>query len=310
LRILDLDQSILLQEALLENYQANIIGLKDLQQRARLWSDKKTTEALEKRISGSERSAVTFLGSGDFHHLSSLLIKQFSESLCLIVFDFHPDWDIFSPCLSCGSWVNRAMKARGILKCLLLGVSSKDISSPAIEGGDFSLLERDRLEIYPWQHKPSRVYLRNIPHNVSLEVRDYLFFRRIYWKELSNLDIKLLFDRIFKRLPVNRVYLSIDKDCLRQEYALTNWEEGMLSLECLLFLIRMIRENLEIVGVDITGEYSPITIPAGFKRLTSYLDHPHKNQADTLPLSLINRRNEETNLKILEALGIQKKGLV
>jgi len=42
---------------------------------------------------------------------------------------------------------------------------------------------------------------------------------------LENKDVSELTLGLIKRLPVRKVYISIDKDCLKSDFALTNWEE-------------------------------------------------------------------------------------
>lgn len=52
------------------------------------------------------------------------------------------------------------------------------------------------------------------------------------------------------------VYLSIDKDVLRQQDAITNWSNGDMSLMQLKAVLRIIYAHEEVIGADITGEYS------------------------------------------------------
>ena len=66
IRILNFDDSLIKQQNLISRYQTEIIDLKDLGPRARIWLDKKTKKKIEKRIDGSAKNSVTFLGSGDF----------------------------------------------------------------------------------------------------------------------------------------------------------------------------------------------------------------------------------------------------
>lgn len=50
------------------------------------------------------------------------------------------------------------------------------------------------------------------------------------------------------------VYLSIDKDILREEDASVNWDQGKTSLEELLALVKSCFEKQNLAGVDICGE--------------------------------------------------------
>ncbi len=302
IRILDFDASVIKQQNLLSRYAHQVINLKDLAPSSRLWMNSCTNRVIQEYLKETSRNAATFLGSGDFHHLSSLLLSQFQEPLSLIVFDFHPDWDILPPRLACGSWVSQCLRKDNILKCFLIGVSSEDISFPWIQGGNLNSLKNNRLEIYPYAHPPTPVFLRKVPENVSVRAEKIFLGSRIYWDELNGKDLKEFSLSLIRRLPTRNVYVSIDKDCLKNEYALTNWEEGKLSLEELLLMLRLIKENLEIVGLDITGDYSRVSVAGRLKGILSRLDHPKEIAAEKIPEETVTAINETTNLKILDTL--------
>jgi hypothetical protein len=304
IRILNFDASVIRQPGVLKNYNPEIIELSDLGPKARLWTDKKTGSAIEERLRGLSESSITFLGSGDFHHISSILTDRFDAPFSLIVFDFHPDWDILPPKFGCGSWVTRALKNKNIAKCVLAGVSSSDISSGWIQNGNLGALRDNRVEIYPYSHKPSRVFFRPVPENVSLNIKRDFLGSKIYWTELRGKDLADFFLSLVRRLPAKRVYVSIDKDCLREEYALTNWEKGLFSLEELLKILKIIKENLEIIGVDIVGDYSYASFDSRLKAFFSAIDHPKDIAASRFSDSFINATNQNTNLRILETLTV------
>lgn len=304
IRILSFDDSVVKQQNLISKYNTEIIDLKDVGPTVRLWMNRKTKEEIEERIRGLSKGSVTFLGSGDFHHISSILISQFRQPLSVIMFDFHPDWDTLPPQIGCGSWVNQVLKSKNIEKFVLIGVSSDDISSGYVQSANLDSLKSNRVEIYPYVHKPSKVFFKRIPQNISFAFKKHLLFNEIYWNELKNKDLKDFFLSLLKRLPTKEVYISIDKDCLKRGNALTNWEEGHLSLEELLSLLKLIKDNLEIVGADIVGDYSKICIKSKFKKIFSYFDHPRESIVDKLSGSAITAINEETNLKIMESLTL------
>jgi arginase family enzyme len=301
-RILNFDDSLIKQKGILERYQAEIIDLSSIGPLVRLWMSLKARDQIKERLLGLSRNRITFLGSGDFHHISSVLIDQFPEDICLIIFDFHPDWDTLPPRLGCGSWVTEALRRKNIVKCISLGASSGDLSAWNIQSGNLKALEGDRLEIYPYLHTPTKVFFKEIPHNVSLKTEEGFLFQRIYWQQLKDYNLQDFFPGLIGRLPIKKVYLSIDKDCLKSEFALTNWEEGLFSLEELLFMLKLIKDNVEILGVDIVGDYSPISLRSKFKALISRLDHPKQVAAEKFPEEQILQVNTETNLRILEAI--------
>jgi arginase family enzyme len=302
IRILNLDNSVIKQQKFTSQYKTEIIDLSDLGSQARLWMNKKMMNYIEERIQGSEKNSITFLGSGDFHHISHILINQFEQPLSLIIFDFHPDWDTLPPRFGCGSWLTQTLKNKNILKCVLIGVSSTDISSWWIESGNLDSLKSDRVEIYPYSHKPSLAFFKDVPTNISLKIEKGFFYNKLYWNELKGKDLTEFFLSLLKRIPTEQVYVSIDKDCLKKEYALTNWEEGHMSLEEFLLVLKLIKENLDIIGMDITGDYSKICLVGNYKRFFSKLDHPKNIDAEKFAEPFITATNEKTNLKILELL--------
>ena len=299
-RILNFDGSVKSQEKLMAQYHPEVLELEDLGPGARLWMSLETQDLIYRRIKDSFPGQITFLGSGDFHHLSSLLISQIKDPISLIVFDFHPDWDILPPRLGCGSWVTQALRNKLVRKALLIGVSSEDLSFPGIQSANLGSLKDERLEIYPYAHNPTTVFLRRVSENRSLKLERRLLSTKIIWDELKDHDLEDFILAQISRLPTKKVYLSIDKDCLKSDFALTNWEEGKLSLDQLLIMLKIIKEKLDIMGLDITGEYSKISMPGIIKGAISRLDHPKEIKADKFPQDFIASINESTNLKILE----------
>ena len=303
IRLLNFDGSLKCQQKLILNYSPQILELEDLGPAARLWMSQRTVNLIEQRIKKSSSNRVTFLGSGDFHHISSLLINQIDQPISLIVFDFHPDWDILPPRFGCGSWVTQALRNQYIRKTLLIGVSSTDLSWPAIQSANLNSLRKDKLEIYPYFHNPTKIFLREVPENRSLSLKRSLLSTKIFWSKLKDENLKDFFQALILRLPTRKVYISIDKDCLTNEFALTNWEEGKFSLDQLLMMLKIIKDNLDIVGLDITGDYSKSSVLGIIKGAISRLDHPKDIQADKLFQDKINSTNESTNLKILQVLN-------
>lgn len=307
IRVLNFDSSVTAQKSLLAKYSrppysARVIDMLDYGPLVRMWARKSDLPGLRERLEPADRNKITFYGSGDFHHLSYLLIDQFKESISVIIFDHHPDWDMLPPKLGCGSWVTQILKKENIEKVIMMGVSSGDISTLSIQTGNIDLLRNDRLEIYPYSHKPTCAVFKNVPDNISINVKRKSLYSEIQWQELKNKNLEKFFMQLMPRIKSKDVYVSIDKDCLKNGYALTNWEEGSFSLDELLSLLKMIKENLNIVGLDITGEYSAPNIKSGFKAICSRLDHPKDFSAKSREEAVINSVNEETNLRILSRL--------
>ena len=54
-----------------------------------------------------------------------------------------------------------------------------------------------------------------------------------------------------------RVYVSLDKDIMRREYARTDWSQGEYGLEEVKRMLALLMENMEVVAVDVCGETAP-----------------------------------------------------
>lgn len=302
IRVLNFDNSIISQPRLLNRYPAEIVDLTSLACPARLYMSQVLRGKISDFIVPEEKNYPTFLGSGDFHHISEILISRIDEPACLIVFDFHPDWDILPPRFACGSWVKQAMENKNISKCILIGMGSDDLSWPALQTANLSSLVDSRLEIYPYRHKPSRIYFRRLASNSSITTKKGFLSNKIIWHQLEKEDLTDWTLKLIKRLPTRKVYISIDKDCLNKDYALTNWEEGFLHLDQLLTMLRLIRQNLDIIGLDLAGDYSAPEISNKIKAFISRVDHPKEFTAHNYSADLIRSVNEQTNLAILQEI--------
>lgn len=303
IRILDFDGSVLEQNRLLNFFckspnSAQIIDFKDIAPSCRYMATSRQLSKIKHKLENTLSDAITFYGSGDFHHISSVLISQVQYPVSVIVFDNHPDWDTMSPCISCGSWIREICKMDNVKKVILLGQSSNDLSTAGMFTAYFKGIKNRKLEIFPYERNLSRVYFHYLKSCESFGSKCDFFGSTISWNNLRQKNINFL-DELLKHIPTENVYVSIDKDCLMKQYALTNWEEGLLPLEWLLKALSAIKSQKNIVGMDITGEYSPILIKNPLKKFLSFFDHP-KQAAKSVEYSEIISTNETTNLKILE----------
>ena len=302
IRVLNFDNSIIAQRKLFSTYLAKVIDFRSLAHSARLFMSAAVRKKISDTFEPDGKNYPVFLGSGDFHHISEILISRIDQPASLVVFDFHSDWDTLPPRFACGSWVSQALKNKNINKCIIIGTGPQDLSFPALQTADLNALASGRLEIYPYRHKPSSIYFRHVAENQSITIQKGFFSDKIIWDQLENKDLAAFTLKLIKRLPTRRVYISIDKDCLKSDYALTNWEEGFLQLEQLLTMLRLIRENLDIISLDITGDYSVPRITNKIKAVISRLDHPKEPSIGNCSVDLISSVNEQANLLILQEI--------
>src|SRR5699024_5247449 len=123
--------------------------------------------------------------------------------------------------LSCGSWAGEVLESHTFL-------SSMCVAGPPEKA----------FEEY---HGPGREKLTCISREELSIKGENLFLEFLE----TNRDVPL--------------YISIDKDVLREEDARTNWDQGVLSLEQLLKWLELAFKKRKILGVDICGENPPDT---------------------------------------------------
>ncbi|MGH8214940.1 MAG: hypothetical protein ACREPZ_04520 [Rhodanobacteraceae bacterium] len=247
------------------------VDLSDLAPRLRLWSRRKHIDAARARIAAAAdlRPSMTFLGSGDFHHLAALLIERVGQPFTVLHFDNHPDWARLAPRWHCGSWVNRVLISPNVQRVVTVGPCSDDLVDPWRKGGNLSALDSGRLVLFPWQHEPSRVR-RRIADGPGHEWTA----GRIFWRNLFERKLEDAVDLVLDAIPTDAVWITIDKDVLPEHEALTNWDQGRMPLEALLAMLRAIGARKRILGADVCGEYSPPHHVNWLKRIEARRDQP------------------------------------
>ena len=296
LRILDTDSSVDADSLTNAAAWASVtrVDLRDLGPALRLWSRRKTIDAARARIAraGDPRPSVSFLGSGDFHHLAALLIERVREPFSVLHIDNHPDWVRLAPRWHCGSWINRALELPQVRRVVTAGPCSDDLVNPGRKGGNLKALDAGRLVLFPWQHAPSRA--RRIAAGPGHEWHDGF----VNWRNLAERQSGEAVQAILDALPGDAVWITLDKDVLPETEALTNWDQGRMPLAAVLDLIRAVGAHKRVIGADVCGEYAPPRHANVLKRIEARLDQPRHDAIDTQRLM----RNREVNRALAATL--------
>jgi hypothetical protein len=220
-------------------------------------------------------------GSGDFHHLTALWVRQLAEPFVLISFDNHPDWDVRPPRWCCGGWVNRALELPHVRKVSVWGCGNFECWWPGRLFGNRRAEREGRLEINRWADgRPPSAQTR---HGAIL---------RGNWRAH--------FEEFVRALEESNVYITIDLDCLRAEDAVTNWESGRFMVEDIAWGLTQLRgSNARIVGGDICGAFSPPVYARRKQRFAAEMDHPKLPAPDLQAATKINLRAFEALWPIL-----------
>ncbi len=246
---------------LCEGAGARHIDVKGEGAAVRLWGKERSLEALQAALLPQLKTAqqtpqLVFMGSGDFHHMTSFLLaaalEHETQPVTVIHFDNHPDWVKFEGGMHCGSWVNRALAQPLVQKVITLGVCSYDLNRPEWRGANLSLLSGGRLELYPYSHAPSKVR-----HDYGSNPCFVQQNGALHWQTIAAMGEENFIVHLLSRIDTPRVYITIDKDVLARADAITNWDQGQMRLPYLLALIEAIAAKHQIIGADVTGDYSP-----------------------------------------------------
>jgi arginase family enzyme len=235
----------------------------------RFLTSRKRIEQFYREFAGEFRP-YTLSGSGDFHHLTAVLVRQFSSPFVIVSFDNHPDWDIRPPHWCCGAWINRALENSLVEKIAVWGCGSFECLFPGRLLGNSHACKTGRLKVVPWA-KENQKYPS-------------------WLQPMTNETWREKFTRFVNGIAASNVYVTIDMDCLAEDEAVTNWESGSYSVHEIVWAINQLRSKTNIIGGDLCGAYSSPRYAGWFQRFASKMDHPKERNISTDQLQSINQR--------------------
>jgi arginase family enzyme len=203
----------------------------------------------------------TLFGSGDFHHLTALWVRQFKKPFVLISFDNHPDWDTRPPHWCCGTWMNRALESPLLTSVAIWGCANFELNPPHRWFANHRALRAGRLEVWPW-------------------IDRFGSSARRRWTGINAENWQDRFAKFAAGLSDSPIYVTIDMDCLKPETARTDWEQGLFTPSDIAWALRKLRESTTIIGGDLCGAHSPAQYSRWTQRQTAHIDHPKQSPSD------------------------------
>ncbi len=213
----------------------------------------------------------TLFGSGDFHHLSALWLRNLSTPVTLVSFDNHPDWDVRPPDWGCGGWINRALDLPHVTRAIIWGCGNFELKWPLRLFGNRGAIASGRLQVFPWAERVGS-------------------HARKRWTALTQEGWRAEFSRFAKSLAGQRLYITVDLDCLRSGEAVTNWEPGLFTAGDIAWAIEELHSSAEVAGGDICGAWSIPRHARLVQSLSSRLDHPRIPAVDPAHAARVNER--------------------
>ncbi|CEG58742.1 arginase family protein [Legionella fallonii] len=230
----------------MKNHWEQVITLdfSPLEERLRLYGFRNALNECRKILAAlSDDYYFTFMGSGDFHHLTYPMLTRINKPFLLIILDNHTDCSFFPPQFSCGNWVNMSSKLSSCVKIIHIG-ATQGYGKFEKHFGVTQLVAKNKL--------------------VTISGSEFVQNGGVLIKQaLTDVDSYLPF------------YLSIDKDVLSKEVIMTDWDQGVMSLEDMFMVINLLLQNRQCIGADICGEKTePFYFKNHLKRFISGFDHP------------------------------------
>ena len=219
-----------------------------------------------------EPKLATFLlcGSGDFHYLTALWLRRIQQTLTLVCFDNHPDWDMRPPHWSCGGWINRTLELPQVARVAVWGCGNFELAWPSRLFANHRAIKSGKLEVHGWAER----------QRPSTQKR-FDCMTRENWRER--------FARFAGSRKGHSVYVTIDLDCLSHGEAVTNWESGLFVADDLVWALGTLRSQTQIVGGDLCGAYSPALYSRWKQRFAADWDHPKFPPVDRAAARRVNR---------------------
>lgn len=213
------------------------------------------------------RPPVVFLGSGDYHHVSYLLIERLralGTRIQVVVFDNHPDNMRYPFGIHCGSWVWHVSRLPFVARVHVAGITSTDVEAARLWENHLAPLYSGKVVYWCVQRNLRAMRRLGMRHGHSFP------------------SMAALLDELAAALTAasEPVYLSIDKDVLARDVVRTNWDQGVMRLEELTAAIRLLQGRL--LASDVTGEVSSYRYRSRFKRFLSRLDAQPEVSVPTL----------------------------
>ncbi|MCQ2130317.1 MAG: arginase family protein [Bacteroidales bacterium] len=175
--------------------------------------DPESYEKMRSVLSKHPYNGIHWIDTGDYHYATKLFLEKIDKPFALLLFDHHPDMQ---------------RPAFPVLSC-----------------GSWL---RDSLEELP---KLKHATIIGIAEDLAGECEGFPGRTDVF---TESEDICALTDSIAGSIPNGLpVYISIDKDVFTRDHARTDWDQGCMTPDSCLEIIKAVRMEHEILGIDLCG---------------------------------------------------------
>ena len=302
-RILDLDGSMTEQPAILRR-QPSTFNAQDWAPHIRLACSfgrfRRFEQILYSRLgSVTDRAPyLTLYGSGDFHHVSLALLRRLNQPFNLLVIDNHPDWMRGLPFLHCGTWLYHAARLPLVRRVFHVG-GDVDFDNGFRWLAPWPLLRSGKITVIPAIRRFERGHWAAIDHEPLRSAPD---------TPMSLDRIEELLWRYRFDLGGYPLYISVDKDVMRQSDAIVNWDSGHLELAEVSAIVEAFGRAAQgrLAGMDLVGDWSPVRLAGAFRQVMHLTEHPRLT-IDPAAARLCNERANSALLNSAESIASRSR---
>jgi hypothetical protein len=242
----------------------------------------------------SDSPALTFYGSGDFHHISLALVRRILTPFNLLVIDKHPDWMRGVPVMHCGTWLYHAARPPHVRGIFHVG-GELDFDNAYRLLAPWPDLAEGKIKVLPATRRFNKGKWSSVRHE-PLRSRP---------NELATVErVRGLLNNDRDDLARWPLYVSLDKDVLTASEAIVNWDSGLLTTPEVEAVLQAFHEAAggNLAGMDVVGDWSPVHVQGLFRRALHWTEH----QSLIIDPAEAAAKNESLNLHLgqfMAALG-------
>ncbi len=300
-RILHLDDGIMAQESLRQR-AADIVDLQSWGPRIRIACSfpryrRFQSELMQKLGSWTrERPELIFYGSGDFHHVSLALLRRIEGPFNLLMLDKHPDWMRAIPVLHGGTWLYQALQMPNLQQVFHLG-GELDFDNWFRWLAPWQALRSGRLTVFPAVRRFERSKWKLVPNEPLRSAPD---------EPVTPERLEQLLGPRIADLARHPLYITLDKDVMRADDAVVNWDSGFLTWEEIQTVLQWFWQACHgnLAGMDVLGDWSPVRMQGVFRWLLHATEHPRQ----CIDAEAAQRINAATNQALLETVSSLSQG--
>ncbi len=168
--VIHFDETYYAQPKLLQNKHEDLDFRR--MQHVNLFCEEESLTILKQRLQRRSQKGITFIGSGNYHYITYLLLKELTKPFTLVLFDNHPDlesaYNLDKGLLSCGSWVTHALKKLPLLQQVVI-IGPTTISQQHIHH-HVSIFPFDGRHDYTLKSILSKILTQNVYISIDKDV--------------------------------------------------------------------------------------------------------------------------------------------